>query len=480
VQIYPFIDLAEIVKNSTLLKKAFIMQNKQNTTSLAYQDQFETIFEQVNNLLDDEEFDQATKIMNNLHYADLADFLDNINYKTYKVILPLLHDTLKPQTLVQLSARSKPPIIQILGIKKTVQLINQLDIEDAVEVIEDLDKELKEQILDSLKTEKRQQIIEGCTYPEDTVGRVIERNFVSFQDDWTVAMAIDFIRHKHIAQDFHAAIIIDNKHRPIGTILLSTLLKHKGEESIKEIMNLEFKITDVLTNLSELSFIFKQYALTIVPVVNKIGKLVGTVSIDNMIYIIEQQTEKDIMSLGGVHNQDTFYNLFYTVRRRFPWLFVNLITACLTSIIINQYSMTISRLITLAAIMPIVASMGGNAGTQAMTVTVRALANKDIHHSNILKVIIKEVVVCGFNGFILAIIGALLILIMLSDLNLSIIFTISVILNFVIAGLFGSAIPITLHYLKLDPATGSGVFLTTITDSFGFFTFLTFAYIFLV
>ncbi|WP_341757570.1 magnesium transporter [Candidatus Tisiphia endosymbiont of Ditula angustiorana] len=456
------------------------MQNQSKNMLSVHQNQFDETFEQINNLLNNDEFGKAIEIMSNLHYADLADVLDNINQKTYKTILPLLQDTLKPETLVQLSVNSKPLIMQILGIQKSVQLINQLAIEDAVEVIEDLDDLTKEMILDNLKAEKRQQIIEGCTYPEDTVGRVIERNFVSFQEDWTVATAIDFIRHKHIAQDFHAAIVLDSKYRPIGSILLSTLLKHKGDKLVKDLMNPEFKITDVFTNLSELSFIFKQYALTIVPVVNKSGKLIGTVSIDSMLYIIEQQTEKDIMSLGGVYTQDTFYNLFYTVRHRFPWLFVNLITACMTSIIINQFSITISKLITLAAIMPIVASMGGNAGTQAMTVTVRALANKDIHHNNVLRVILKEIAVCGFNGSILALVGALLSLAMLSDPNLSLIFSIAVILTFLIAGLFGSVIPITLHYLNIDPATGSGVFLTTITDSFAFFTFLTLAYTFLV
>ncbi|WP_342278802.1 magnesium transporter [Candidatus Tisiphia endosymbiont of Myopa tessellatipennis] len=456
------------------------MQNQSKNMLSVHQNQFDETFEHINNLLNNDEFGKAIEIMSNLHYADLADVLDNINQKTYKTIIPLLQDTLKPETLVQLSVNSKPLIMQILGVQKSVQLINQLAIEDAVEVIEDFDDLTKEMILNNLKAEKRQQIIEGCTYPEDTVGRVIERNFVSFKEDWTVATAIDFIRHKHIAQDFHAAIVLDSKYRPIGSILLSTLLKHKGDKLVKDLMNPEFKITDVFTNLSELSFIFKQYALTIVPVVNKSGKLIGTVSIDSMLYIIEQQTEKDIMSLGGVYTQDTFYNLFYTVRHRFPWLFVNLITACMTSIIINQFSITISKLITLAAIMPIVASMGGNAGTQAMTVTVRALANKDIHHNNVLRVILKEIAVCGFNGSILALVGALLSLAMLSDPNLSLIFSIAVILTFLIAGLFGSVIPITLHYLNIDPATGSGVFLTTITDSFAFFTFLTLAYTFLV
>jgi len=445
-----------------------------------HQDQFAETFEHITELLTANNIDRALQIIESLHYADLADFLDNLNSKVYKTIIPLLKDKIKAETLVWLSVSSKPLILEILGIPKSVELIDQLDIEDAIEVIEDLNTTTKQLILSGLSKEKQQQIIEGYTYPENTVGRVIERNFVYFQENWTVKQAIECINNQHSKDDFHAAIIIDKKYRPVGNLMLSTLLKHNGDKRIKELMNLEFKIADTFTDLSELSFIFKQYALTIVPVVNKSGKLIGTVSIDNMIYIIEQQTEKGILSLGGVHTQDTFYNLFYTVKHRFPWLFVNLITACLTSIIINQFGNTISKLITLAAIMPIVASMGGNAGTQAMTVTVRALSNKDIHYNNISKVIIKEILVCGFNGLILSCIGAALSLVMLGDPHLSIIFAIAVVLTFIIAGFFGSAIPITLHYLNIDPATGSGVFLTTITDSFGFFTFLTLAYIFLV
>ncbi|WP_342269561.1 magnesium transporter [Rickettsia endosymbiont of Orchestes rusci] len=443
-----------------------------------HHDHFAEIFDQINDLLDDKQFAAAAKMLSELHYADLADFLDNVNNRTYKKILPFLKDTIKPETLVWLNANSKPLVIEALGIQKTTELINKLVIEDAIEVIIDLDDDTKQLILNGLSKEKRQQIAEGCTYPENTVGRVIERDFINLQENWTVGESINFIKHKK--QDFHAAIVTDNKSRPVGIILLSTLLKHENEELIKDLINKDFKLADAFTDLNELSFIFRQYALTIVPVVNKSGKLVGSVSINNIIYIIEEQAEKDILSLSGVHTQDTFFNLFYTVKHRFPWLFVNLITACMTSLIINHFNDTISKLVALVVIMPIVASMGGNAGTQAMTVTVRALANKDIHYNNFSKVILKEIAVCGFNGFVLAFIGAGLSFVMLLDTNLSIIFAIAVILNFLVAGLFGSAIPIALHYFDIDPAAGSGVFLTTITDAFGFLTFLSLAYAFLV
>lgn len=445
-----------------------------------HEEQFAEVFEQITTLINQYKLEEAANILSTLHAADLADFLDNINYKIYKKILPILSDTIKPETLVWLSDSNKQSIITILGIKKSAALLDQLAIEDAIEVIENVSEDIRQVIITNLSLAKQTQIIEGFTYPEGTVGRVIEKNCISFQEHWTVGLAIDSIRHGNIERDFHAAIIVDSRSRPVGNILLSTLLKHNRNTPISKLMNNDLKVADAYTELSEIAFIFKQYALTIVPVVNKSGKLIGSVSIDNMIYIIEEQTEKDIMQLVGVYNSDTFYNFLYTARHRFPWLFMNLITACITSIIINHFSETIAKLITIAAVMPVVASMGGNAGTQAMTVTVRAIANKDINQANMFKVIVKEILVCGINGLILAIIGSLLSFIMLGALDLSIIFAIAVLITFIMAGFFGSVIPITLHNFEIDPATASGVFLTALTDAFGFFTFLILAYFFLV
>ncbi len=443
-------------------------------------ERFAEVFEHINQLISEDNLLAAVKFLSTLHYADLADFVDNTSHRHYHKLLPLLADNVKPEMLVWLSSANQQPAMEALGIKKSAELIEQLDIEDVIEVIANIDEpEFKESILANLSETKKYQIIEGFNYPPNTVGRVIEKQFITFHKNWTVGQAIDSIKKNYKQKDFYAAIIVDSKYRPVGNILLSTLLKYPKSKLILELMNSEFKVVDTYTEIGEIAFIFKQYALTIVPVVNKSGKLIGSVSIDNMIYIVEQQTEKDIMSLGGVHTQDTFYNFFKTVKHRFPWLFVNLITACITAIIINEFIPTISKVITLAAIMPIVASMGGNAGTQAMTVTVRALANKDISHTNMRKIIIKEIIVCGLNGFLLSCTGVIACFAILGDVQLSIIFGAAVTINFIVAGFFGSAIPITFHHFNIDPATASGVFLTALTDAFGFFTFLSLAYVFL-
>ncbi len=456
------------------------MQDLQNTILPDHQEKLGEIFEHISYLIDNNKLDLARTALLDLHYADLADFLDNANHKSYNVILPIIADKIDPQTLVWLSNSNKQYAIESLGNKKTVDLINQLDIEDSIELIDALNDDLKNKIIKKLKHDKKQQIIEGFKYPENTVGRIVEKHFVAFQEDWSVNQAIEHIRSNKITQDFHAGIVVNNKYQPVGIILLCTLIKSAPGDLLIKLMNSDFKIADTNTKLDEIAFIFKQYALTIVPVVNKKGKLVGSVSIDNMIYIIEEQTESEFMHLGGINTSDIFDNLYATVQHRFPWLFINLITACATSLVISQFSDTIEKLITLATIMPIVASMGGNAGTQAMTVTVRALANREIKQTYITKVILKEVFVCLLNGLSLAIIGALIIYIPFTDLSLSLVFTAAVIINFTAAGMLGSSIPIILDYFDIDPATSSGVVLTALTDSLGFFSFLGLAFFFLV
>ena len=456
------------------------MRDSQNTILPDHQEKLDEIFEHIHYLIDNDKIDNAKQALLDLHHADLADFLDTSSYKLYDIILPIIADDIDPQTLVWLSDSHKQYAIEALGIDKAVGLINNLDIEDSIEVIDALSLDLKDEIIGKLKNDNKQQIIEGFKYPEDTVGRIVEKHFVAFQKHWSVGQAIEHIRKINIDREFHAGIVVNDKYQPVGNILLCTLLKSSHDEPLINLMNSDFKIADTGTKLDEIAFIFKQYALTIVPVVNKKGKLVGSVSIDNMIYIIEEQTESEFMHLGGINNSDIFDNLYATVKHRFPWLFINLITAFATSLVINQFSDTIEKLIILATIMPIVASMGGNAGTQVMTVTVIALANREIKQTYITKVILKEVFVCLLNGLILAIIGALIIYIPFSDLNLTIVFTAAVIINFAAAGMLGSSIPIIFDHFDIDPATSSGVVLTALTDALGFFSFLGLAFFFLV
>lgn len=457
------------------------MLDKRNTLQTSnHQSTLDEQFEHITCLLNKSSADIAIRLLLDLHYADLADFIDNASKKHSQLILPNIADKINPEFLTCLSDANKQRVIAALGIEKSASLINKLDIEDGVEVISGLDLELKNTIIGKLRLEKRKQILEGFKYAENTAGRILEKDFVSFKKYWSVGQAIDYIRESDIEADFYAVIIVNARFRPVGTLLLSTLLKSPRDILIEDLMNEDLRIVETQTSINELTFIFKQYALTIVPVINKQGKLVGSISINNMIYIIKEKTETEFMHLGGVNNSDIFSNLFAATKHRFPWLFVNLITSCLTSLVINQFSDTIAKLVTLATIMPIVASMGGNAGTQTMTVTVRALANREITSSNTKRIISKETSLCMLNGVLLALIGVIITYLLFVDVNLSMVFASAVLINFVIAGLLGSSIPILLNHFNIDPATASSVFLTACTDAIGFFSFLSLSYFYLI
>lgn len=446
----------------------------------SHNDSLSVTFEHIRDLIESGEYRKAKTLLLKMHHADFADFLDNSNNKIQEKALDILGDDFKSETLIWVNSKTISTIEDIASTEDIAKWIEELDTEDAIEVIEGFSAEAKDDILVLVSTEKKQHIIEGFTYPENTAGRVMEKDFVAFLDYWTVGQAIDSVRHNNSEKDFHAAIVVDSRNKPTGNIALCTLLKHQRNVPIRELMTEDFKIADTNTDLEQLSYIFKQYALTMVPVVNKTGKIVGTVSIDNMIYIVEQQTEENFLHLGGINLHDNSYSLFFTAKNRFSWLFVNLITAFLTAVVINQFSDTIAKIVALASIMPIVASMGGNAGMQTMTVTVRALSTKDLTNANYKKTILKELLVCGLNGVILSCLGGAFTMLLFDNLELSIIFVSAVLINFLVAGLFGSAIPIILDNFDIDPATSSGVLLTVITDSFGFFTFLIMAYMFLI
>lgn len=456
------------------------MSESQNAISSDHQQMLDEKFTHISYLINNDKLDEAAGEMLELHHADLADFLDNTSSKTYHIILPTIVDQINPEMIVCLGDGNKQRVIEALGLEKSTSLIDQLDIEDSIEVIDSLDDELKQAVIGKLQAEKKQQILEGFKYPENTAGRSLEKDFVALNQNWTVGQAIDFIRKEDIKSDFYAAIVVTARQKPAGILLLSALLKATRNTPISELMNQDFKMVDAHTDLNELAFIFKQYALTIAPVTNRQGKLIGTISIDNMLYIVEEQTESEFMHLGGIHYQDLFHNLYTTTAHRFPWLFINLVTACITSMVINQFSGTISKLITLATIMPIVASMGGSAGTQVMTVTIRALAGREILQSNTMRVVFKEILVSLLNGILLASIGVVLTYLLFSDIHLSTVFACSVIINFIIAGLLGSSIPIILNRVNIDPTVASGVFLTACTDAIGFFSFLGLAFFFLV
>lgn len=437
------------------------------------------LIEQINERFTDEEKDSILDLVKDLHCADLAYILDHSQTKLQKHIINIAHDLITPDTLLRMCDGAKQVFLEIAGYKKVAELVEELDLEDSIEVLDGYNEEIKNALINHLSEQKKIQVTEGFNYPEDCVGRIMEKDFLIFEENWSVEQAIDYIKnHKH-HREYHAAIMVDKKYRPIGILSLSRLFQHPHNTPLKKILNPELKKAYVNDKINNLVYFFKQYTLAIIPVIGRSGKLVGSISIDNMLYIIEESTESDIMNLTGVGEQDTFDGVLDTAKHRFLWLFMNLLIAFMTALVINEFSQTIIKVIALASLMPIVASMCGNASTQVMTVTVRALSKKDINRSNIFRVILKEIAVCQLNAFLLSCIGSLLIGLIYNNLDLSIVFSVAVMINFFLAGLFGALIPITLDKFDIDPATASGVFLNALTDGLGAFIFLGLSYLIL-
>jgi len=457
-----------------------IESKNNNFISPVFHENLQSTFDHITQLIEIDSKVEAREILVSLHHADLATFFENVSYDELVSALAILKSDLKPQVLEDLNESAREKVAEIMGYEEFAGLLELLNTDEALDILYDFRQDDRDSLLHYFSVDKRRQILEGLTYPEDSAGRSMEKDFVALNEDWTITRSLQAIRSKSVSGEFSAAIIVDKKQKPKGQILLATLLKHPGSTHLKDVMDQDIKIADTHTDLQELSYTFKQYALTIVPVVNKAGRLVGVISINSMLYIMEEQNEAEIMYLGGIYNHDMFYDFFSTAKHRFPWLFFNLVTACVTALLIDLFSDTISKFVTIAAIMPVVASMGGNAGTQTMTVTVRALHNKDLHYGNALRAILKEILVSLFNGLALAMIGGSIILVCFGDFDLSAIFAFAVVISFLVAGFFGVFIPIFLGKIGIDPAAASGVLLTAITDMLGFCSFLALAYLFLV
>ena len=310
----------------------------------------------------------------------------------------------------------------------------------------------------------------------------MQREFVSIDLDWNVGDAIDFLRKNKddLPEDFYEIYLLNKSKTISGIVPLGRLMGSKRSTPLETIKNKITRTINVLTDQEEVAFQFNKYAMVSAPVINDNEEVIGSITVDDVVDVIEEEREEDILKLGGVGQADIYDAVIDTTKSRFSWLLVNLLTAVIASIVIGFFQASIEKVVALAVLMPIVASMGGNAGTQTLTVSVRALAMKELTTSNAFKIIAKETLVGGINGIIFAIIIGLLSSYWFEDYLLGIVIAMAMIINLLIAGMAGILIPITLNKFKVDPALASGVILTTITDVFGFLSFLGLASILLL
>ncbi len=416
-----------------------------------------------------------------LHYADLADLLERLSSEERTTLIKVLGKDVSPDMLVELDENVRDEIISILAVDDIAGVVSDLDSDDAVDFLEELDEQQQFEILESIPAEDRILLRQSLSFPPDTAGRLMQREVVTAPEFWNVGHCIDFMRSAADDGDgllpkvFYDIFVVDPGNRVVGAIPLSNLLRVPRNVLVTKLMETTMTVIPVLLDQEEVAFMFRQRDLVSAPVVDEGGRLVGAITIDDVVDVIQEEHEEDIMRMGGIIADDLYVAAIGTVRARFSWLVVNLITAIAASLVIHMFDASIEQMVALAVLMPIVASMGGNAGTQTLTVTVRALATKELNQTNAIRLIGKELLVGSFNGILFALISGVIAWCWFDNLILGTVVAAAMIVNMVVAGLAGSAIPIVLNFFRQDPAIASSVFVTTVTDVVGFFAFLGFA-----
>ena len=457
---------------------SIIMEDQINKSNFSTEISVETI----TSYLDNYQNNKIIEYLQDLHNADIADILQNLDPVLRLSLLNIISERFDPEILTYLNDSLKDEVVETLDIKQLANNAKELDIDDAVDLVEDLQEKDQNIFLENLEEEERILIEEGLNYPEDSAGRLMQRKFVALDLNWNVGQAIDYLRSnkKQLPEDFYDIFLIDYNKKVIGVVPLGRLMGSKRDVDLETIKNKDTKLIDVYTDQEEVAYLFSKYGLVSAAVIDQNEKIIGSITVDDVVEVIEEEREEDILKLGGVGHTDIYNAIIDTTKSRFSWLLVNLLTAVVASIVIGFFEASIEKVVALAILMPIVASMGGNAGTQTLTVAVRALAVKELTASNALKIISKETFIGGINGIIFAIIISLVSMYWFQDLMLGIIIGLAMVLNLIVAGFAGTIIPLTLDRLKIDPALASGVILTTITDVFGFLSFLGLATLFLI
>lgn len=417
---------------------------------------------------------QIKILLHDLHVADIADYIDAANHEHRRQMVEFIRDDFDPEILVELSVGTREEVIELLGTKTSADVLTNLETDDAVDIMEDLAVSNQQELLQAIPNkEQRAELEEGLAYPEDSAGRLLEKGIVSVPEFWTVGQTIDHLRKaKDIPEDFYMIFVVDPKLKPVGGVQVSRIMRAMRNVKMSDLMETDIKLIYSTMDQEEVAFVFRQYGLVSAPVVNEEGRIIGLISIDDVVTVIEEEAEEDIMRLGGVKQDDFHTTSWVTMQRRFPWLLINLFTAIAASVIIGFFEHSIQQLAALAVLMPIVASMGGNAGTQTLTVAVRAIATRELTITNALRIVGKELGVGTLNGFAFATVAGIASYIWYGNAMLSLILAGATVITLVIAGLSGTLIPLWLTRLGVDPAIASSIVLTTITDIVGFGVFL--------
>ncbi len=413
------------------------------------------------------------KTLKELHPSDTADIIENLVPENRSKLIELEGFNLDPEIFTELNESIQTEVFIILSIESIVNILKRLESDNALKILENLDEKKKNIVLNKLPPKDRFLLQEGLSFPEDSAARIMQREFTAIPSNWSVGQTIDYLReNKDLPEEFLEIFIIDNNFKPVGTVSSSKVLRTSRESKMSSVMNETQVLIPVNMDKEEVGHIFENYNLVSAGVVDKDNKLVGMITGDDVFTVLKEEAEEDVLRLAGVGDEVLTDSIFKKTKRRFNWLLLNLFTALLATWVISLFGASIEQMVALAFLMPIVASMGGNAGMQTLAVTIRALATKELSSSNFGKIISKEFSIGVLNGIIFAIITGAIVQLWFKELNLSILIAVSMVLNMIVAGLFGILVPVSLKKFNIDPAIASSVFVTTITDVIGFLSFL--------
>ncbi|MDT8437924.1 MAG: magnesium transporter [Wenzhouxiangellaceae bacterium] len=421
-----------------------------------------------------EDSNQVSELLEPLHAADVADLIEQITSEERDALVEVWGENIDGDILSELDESIREPLIEALPPEVLAEAVRDLDSDDVVDLVEDLEDEQKSRVLEVLEAVDRIGVESSLAYPEYSAGRLMQRELVALPEDWTVGEAIDFLRRaEELPDQFYHVMLVSPSMKPVAYVALGRLLSSPRDVALATIGEDSFRTIKVTDEEADVAYLFNHYHLISSPVVDENGRLVGVITIDDAMAVLDEEHEEDILRMAGVADDSSLADsVLETSKGRALWLLVNLVTAILASVVINQFTDSINQLVALAVLMPIVASMGGNAGTQTMTVAVRAIATRELTAKNAMRVSGREIAVGAINGIAFGLLMALVAGFWFGVPMLAVVIAVAMLLTLIAAALGGIVIPIVLEKFNIDPALASGPFVTTVTDIVGFFAFL--------
>ena len=430
--------------------------------------------EAINRAIDEGDGGVLDALLEHVHAADIADLIEGLAPQRRRRFLDLYSGEIDGEILSEIDDSIREEVIEQLPREVLAEAVREMDSDDVVDLIEDMEAPERQVILDALDEPDRAAVEQSLTYPEHSAGRLMQSEVVTAPEHWTVGEAIDFVRQEDWLPDqFYHVILVDPRRHPIGYVTLGKLLASRRHTPLREITEDSFRTISAREDEGDVAYAFNKYHLISAPVVDDHDRLVGVITIDDAMSVLDEEHEEDFLRMARVSDESHVSDgPVETARQRLPWLVINLFTASLSALVISRFEDTLAHLVILAALMPIVASTGGIAGTQSLAVAVRALATRELTSANARRVILRELMAGMLNGLGLAILLTLAGTVILGNMQIGMVLGMAMIANQIVAAMGGVLVPLGLSKLGLDPALASGTFVTTMTDMMGFFAFL--------